>query len=101
MVTSAGSSTTEGLHLEEHGAERDLLARFRADGGHRAGERRLERQLHLHRLQYAEPLSLLDSIPLRDVDREHGARHRGGETALAHRGAGARERVGSLEDEAL
>jgi hypothetical protein len=84
----------------ESGAERDLLARLGADGGDRAGERRLERQLHLHRLQYAEPLSLLDSIPLRHVDREHGAGI-GAVRLPSPTAARRRERVGALEDEAL
>src|SRR3954453_19694701 len=100
MVTCWGSSLIGG-HLEEQRTERHLLTCLRADGRDRAGERRLERQLHLHRLQYAEPLSLPDSIPLGHVDREHGAGHRGSQAALTDACPGSSEGVGAFEEEAL
>ncbi len=101
-LADARSSTTVFLfHLEQQLAKGHLLACLGSYDRDLAGEGRLECHLHLHRLQYAEPLALLDRIPLRDVDREQGAGHRGREAALACGRAVGREHVGSLEDEAL
>ena len=68
---------------------------------HGARERRPEGELHLHRLEHAEPLPLLDRVTLDHVDGQQGAGHRGGQAALTGAGPVGRERVGPLEDEAL
>ena len=100
--TTEGGSTDRGrLDHEEDSPQRDLLTGLGADLGDTSGERRLERQLHLHRLQHAERLAFGDLGASRDIDREHGAGHRREQAAVASGRTMVAEHVGSVEDEPL
>ena len=76
---AAGSGFAGGLDHEQHVAGGDLLALARAHLLHDAGDRRVEADLHLHRLEQAERLTGRDASPACDVDRDD---HRG--RARAH-----------------
>ena len=98
------SGSTDGstrLDDEEDGPQRDLLTDLGADLGDPSGERRLERQLHLHRLQHAERLAFGDLGAGGDIDREHGAGHRREQASVASGRAMVAEHVGPVEDEPL
>ena len=61
---------------------RDAVARRDVHRLHRALERRVHGDLHLHRLEDDERLRARTSSPGRDLEADHRARHRGG-----HRGS--------------
>ena len=92
MVTAHSSSTHE-----QHRTHRHLLAGLRADLGDGAVEGRLQRQLHLHRLQHSQRLTRPDLLAVLDVDRQHRAGHLRGDRAVADGGRAVGEDVGLVE----
>ena len=90
-----------GLDQEEPGAQRHLLAGDDVDRGDGAVERRLEAELHLHRLHHPQRSPSATGWPSGHPDVEDGAGHRRDDRAVPGPGALVGEHVGPHEDPAV
>ena len=86
---------------DEQGGRGDLLARGRVDRGDHAVERRLERELHLHRLHHAEDVALGHRSPSATRTASTVPGIGAHDRAVADGRAVVGERVRPLEDEPL
>ena len=78
-------SVPAARHGREQLVDDDLVAGADRQVGDRAGERRGERVLHLHRLHHEQDLTLLHLVAERDPHREDGAGHRAAHVAVVRR----------------
>src|SRR3954465_9920276 len=93
------SGLVAALDAEQRPPERDLLALGGIELGELAVERRLQRDLHLYRLEDDERLARPDGAADRAVDREDRAGHGGGHRPVGDAGGRVvEELLGTAED---